>query len=93
VFCGVAYAEVRMMVGSQGKIVGLAPYDFGPSTLPRLRRTLPKGGDERFLIPIFSGVGWNVKLRSAPRYPPHALLLAASILWRLRTRRESERGR
>jgi len=41
VFCEVAYAEVRMMVGSHGKILGLLPYDFRPSTLPRFRWTLP----------------------------------------------------
>ena len=92
-FCEVAYAEVRMMVGSHGKILGLLPYDFRPSTLPRFRWTLPNRGDERFLIPIFFGVGWSVNLRSAPRHPLHALLLAAPILWRLRTRRESGRGR
>lgn len=92
-FCGVACAEVRMMVGSHGKILGLLPYDFRPSTLPRFRRTLPNKGDERLLIPIFFGIDWSVNLRSAPRHPLHALLLAAPILWRLRTRRESGRGR
>jgi uncharacterized membrane protein len=49
--------------------------------------------DERFLVPISFGVGWSVNLRSAPRHPLQALLLAALILWRLRARRDLERGR
>ena len=91
--CGVAYPEVRMMVGSHGKILGLLPYDFRPSTLPPFRRTLPNRGDERFLIPIFFGVGWSVNLRCAARHPLQVLLLAALILWRLGVRRDSVRGR
>ena len=78
---------------SHGKIFGLVPHDFRPPSLARLRRTLWNRGDERFLVPIFFGVGWSVNLRSAPRHPLQALLLAALILWRLRARRDSERGR
>ena len=91
--CEIAYAEVRMVAGSHGKIFGLLPYDFGPPTLACLRRTLWNRGDERFLVPISFGVGWSVNLRSAPRHPLQALLLAALILWRLRARRDPERGR
>lgn len=82
-----------MMVGIHGNIFGLSPYDFRPPTLTRLRRTLLNRGDERFLIPIFFGVGWSANLRSAPRHPLHTLPLATLILWRLRARQESERGR
>jgi hypothetical protein len=82
-----------MMVGSHGKIFRLLPYDFKPPTLTSLRRRLWNTGDERFLVPIFFGVGWSVNVRSAPRHPLQALLLAALILWRLRDRRDYERGR
>ncbi|MDQ3638909.1 MAG: hypothetical protein M3426_13105 [Actinomycetota bacterium] len=82
-----------MVAGSHGKIFGLLPYDFGPPTLACLRRTLWNRGDERFLVPISFGVGWSVNLRSAPRHPLQALLLAALILWRLRARQDTERGR
>ena len=90
--CEVGYAEVRMVVGSHGKIFGLLSYDNRSPALSRLRRTLPNRGDERFLVPIFFGVGWSVNLRSVPRHPLQALLLAALKLWRLRTRRDSELG-
>ena len=82
-----------MMAGSHGKLFGLLPYDFRPPTLTRLRRTLWNREDARFLVPIFFGISWSVNLRSAPRHPLQALLLAALILWRLRTRRDSDRGR
>ena len=82
-----------MVAGSHGKIFGLLPYDFRPLTLACLRRTLWNRGDERFLVPIIFGVGWSVNLRSAPRHPLQALLLAALILLPLRARRHSERGR
>ncbi len=81
------------MVVCQGNIFGLVPYDFGPPTLARFRRTLPNREDERFLVPTSFGVGWSVNLTSVPRYPLQVLLLAAPITWRLRTRRDSERGR
>ncbi len=82
-----------MVAGSHGKIFGLLPYDFGPPTLACLRRTLWNRGDERFLVPISFGVGWSMNLRNAPRHPLQALLLAALILWRLRARQDTERGR
>ncbi len=82
-----------MVVRSHGKLFGLLPYDFRPPTLTRLRRTVWNRGDERFIVPIFFGVGWSVNLRSAPGHPLQVLLLAALILWRLRARRVSERGR
>jgi hypothetical protein len=82
-----------MMAGSHGKLFGLLPYDFRPPTLTRLRRKLWNREDERFIVPIFFGIGWSVNLRHAPRHPLQALLLAALILWRLRTRRDSDRGR
>ena len=82
-----------MMVGSQEKILGPLPYDFRPPTLARLRRTLPNWADERFIVSTFFEIGWSVNLRNAPRHPLQALLLAALSRWRLRTRRNSERGR
>jgi hypothetical protein len=82
-----------MVAGSHGEIFGLLPYDFRPPILACLRRTLWNRGDERFLVPIFFGVDWSVNLRSAPRHPLQALLLAALILLPLRARRHSERGR
>jgi hypothetical protein len=91
--CGAGYAEVRMMAGSHGKLFGLLPYDFRPPTLTRLRRTLWNREDERFLVPIYIGVGWSVNLRCAARHPLQVLLLAALILWRLGVRRDSVRGR
>jgi hypothetical protein len=81
------------VTGPHGKIFGLLPYDSRLPTLARLRRTLWNRGDERFLVPTSFGVGWSVNLRSAPRNPLQALLLAAPILWRLRARRDPERGR
>lgn len=78
---------------SHGKIFGLVPYGFRPPSLTRLRQTLWNRGDGRFLVPTFFGVGWSVNLRSAPRHPLQALLLAALIFWRLRARRVPERGR
>ncbi len=82
-----------MVAGPHGKIFRLLPYDFRPLTLARLRRTLWNREDERFLVPISFGVGWSVNLRSAPPHPLQALLLAALILWRLRARQVTERGR
>ena len=81
-----------MVVGTHGKIFGLLPYDFRPPTLTQLRRTLPNRGDERFLVPIFFGVGRSINVRSVPRRPLQALLLDALTLWRLRARRDSEQG-
>ena len=69
---------------THGKIFGLAPYGMGPPSLARLRRTLWNRVDRRFLVSIFFGVGWSVNLRSAPRHPLQALLLA---------HRNPERGR
>jgi hypothetical protein len=82
-----------MVAGSHGKIFGHLPYGFRAPTLARLRRTLWNRGDERFLVPIFFGVGWSVNLRSAPRHPLQALVLAALILWRSRACWDPERGR
>jgi hypothetical protein len=39
------------------------------------------------VVPIFFGVGWTVKLRSAPRHILQAILLAAVVLWRVRAGR------
>jgi hypothetical protein len=81
------------VAGPHGKIFGLLPYDFKPPTFAHLRRTLWNRGDERFLVPTSFGAGWSVNLSSAPRHPLQALLLVALILWRLRARRDPERGR
>ena len=91
--CGAGCAEVRMMAGCHGKLFGLLPYDFRPPTLTRLRRTLWNREDERFLVPIYIGVGWSVNLRNAARHPLQALLLTPLILWRLGARWDSVRGR
>jgi hypothetical protein len=77
---------VRTLAGSHGKIFGLVPYDFRPPSLARARETFWNARDPRFLVPTFFGVGWTVNLRSAPRHPWQALLLAAFIIWRLRAR-------
>ncbi len=81
------------MAKSHGKILGLVPYDFRAPTLARARETFWIVEDERFLVPTFFGVGWTVNLRSAPRHPWQALLLAAFVTWRLRTRQNSGRER
>jgi hypothetical protein len=73
-----------MAVRSHGKIFGLVPYELRLPTLERARRTFWNAGDSRFLEPTFFGVGWTANLRSAPRHPLQALLLAAFVLWRLR---------
>jgi hypothetical protein len=75
------------VAGAHGKIFGLVPYDFRTPNIARARETLWSAGDERFLVPTFFGVGWTVNLRSAPRHPLQALLLAAFVIWRLRARR------
>jgi hypothetical protein len=74
---------------SHGKILGLVPYDFRSPTLARARETFWNAEDERFLVPTFLGVGWTVKLRSAPRHPLQALLLAAFVIRRLHAHRSS----
>ena len=81
------------MAKSHGKIFGLVPYDFRTPTLARARETFWNVGDHRFLIPIFFSVGWTVNLRSGPRHPWQALLLAAFVVWRLRARWSSGRER
>jgi hypothetical protein len=81
------------VVGSHGKIFGLVPYDLRPPSLARARERLWNARDERFIVPTVFGVGWTVNLRSAPRHPLQALLLAALIFWRLRARWNSGRGR
>ena len=81
------------MVGSHGKLFGFVPYDLRPPSLARIRERLWSARDERFLVPTVFGVGWTVNLRSAPRHPLQALLLAALIFWRLRARWNSGRGR
>jgi len=70
-------------VRSHGKIFGLVPYDLRPPSLERARRTFWNAEDPRFLVPTFFGAGWTANLRSVPRHPLQALLLAAFILWRL----------
>jgi hypothetical protein len=76
---------------SHGKIFGLVPYDLRFPTLARARQALWNGEDERFLVPIFLGVGWGVNVRSATRRPLQAFLLTTFIPWRVRARRR--RGR
>ena len=79
-------------MGSHGKIFGFVPYNFRPPTFARARQTFWNVGDERFLVPtFFGGVGWSANLRSAPRHPLQALLLAALIYWRVRARRKPDR--
>ncbi len=78
---------------SHSKIFELVPYGMGPPSLARLRWTLWNRGDGRFLVPIFFGVDWSVNSRSAPRHSLQALLFATLALWRLRARRDPERGR
>ncbi len=68
---------------SHGKIFGLVPYDFRPPSLERARRTFWNAQDSGFLVPTFFGVSWTTNLKSAPRHPLQALLLAAFMLWRL----------
>ncbi len=75
------------MARSHGKILGLVPYDLRLPNLSRARRKLWNAEDERFLVPTFFGVGWTVNLRSAPRHPFQALLLAALAVRGLRARR------
>lgn len=75
------------MAASHGRILGLVPYDLRAPSLERVRDRLWNERDERFLVPIIFGVGWTLNLRSAPRHPFQALLVAAVILWRLRARR------
>jgi hypothetical protein len=71
-------------VRSHGKIFGLVPYDFRPPSLERAHRTFCNAEDSCFLVPTFFGVGWTANLRSAPRHPLQALLVAAFVPWRLR---------
>lgn len=78
---------LRKVVRSHGKIFGLVPYDLRPPSLERARRTFWNAEDSRFLVPTLFGVSWTANLRSASRHPLQALLLVASILWRLRTDR------
>ena len=68
---------------SHGRILGLVPYDLRVPTLARTRERVWNAGDERFFVPTVFGAGWTVNLRSAPRHPLQALLLAAFILWRI----------
>ena len=84
-------SEVRTVAKPHGKILGLVPYDFRTPSFRRARETFWNVEDERFLVPTFFGVGWTVNLRSAPRHPFQAFLLAALLIWRLRTRRKSKR--
>ena len=80
-----------VVVRSRGKVFGLVPYDFRSPSLERAQRTFRNDEDSHFLVPTFFGVGWTANLRSAPRHHLQALLLAASLLWRLRVGRR--RGR
>ena len=74
---------------SRIKSFGLVPYDFRSPSLARARQTFWNARDERFLVPIFFGMGRTVNLKSAPRHPLRALLLKALIVWRLRVTRNS----
>ena len=82
---------MRTIVRSHSKIFGLVPYDFRPPSLERAHWTFWNAEDSRFLVPTFFGVGWTANLKSAPRHPLQALLLAAFILWRLRAGRRQGR--
>jgi uncharacterized membrane protein len=74
-------------MNSYGKL--LVPYDLRTPTFGRTRERLWNARDERFVVPAVFGLGWSVNLRSAPRHPVQALLLAAFVLWRLgRSRRD-----
>jgi Family of unknown function (DUF5808) len=70
---------------SHGKILGLVPYGFRVPRLGRARRRLWNERDEHFLVPMVFGIGWTLNLRSAPRHPLQALLVAA-LIWRARRR-------
>jgi len=72
---------------SHGEILGLVPYDFRFPNPARARRTFWNPGDERFLVPTFFGIGWTANLRSVPRHPLQAVLVAAFVLWRIRAAR------
>jgi Family of unknown function (DUF5808) len=85
--------EVWTLAKSHGETFELVPYDFRLPTLARVRETFWNTEDERFLVPTLFGVGWTVNLKSAPRHPSQALLLAAFVAWRLRARRNSGRER
>ncbi len=74
---------------SHGKIFRLVPYDFRFPSLARARQTFWNARDTRFLVPTLFGIGWTTNLRSAPRHPLQALLLAALILLRVRATRNS----
>ena len=69
---------------SHGKILDVVPYDVRLPSFARLRERLWNPRDERFLVPTFFGVGWTANLRSAPRHPLQALVVAALVLWRIR---------
>lgn len=68
------------MARSHGKILGLVPYDFRTPSLQRARRTFWNPDDERCLVPTLFRVGWTVNIRSVPRHPFQAGLLAALIV-------------
>ena len=74
---------------SRGKSFGLVPYDFRSPSLARARQTFWNARDQRFLVPVFFGIGWTVNLKSVSRHPLRALLLTALIVWRLRVTRNS----
>ena len=80
-----------VVVRSHGKIFGLVPYDFRSPSLEGTQRAFRNAEYSHFLVPTFSGVGWTANLRSAPRHPLQALLLATFVLWPLRVGRR--RGR
>jgi len=75
------------MAKSHGKILGLVPYDFRFPSPGRARRTFWNPIDERFLVPKFFGIGWDLNVRSAHRHPLQAALVAAFVLWRIRAAR------
>ena len=80
-----------VVVRPRGKILGPVPYDFRSPSLERAQRTFRNAEYSHFLVPAFSGVGWTANLRSVPRHPWQALLLAAFVLWWFRVGRR--RGR
>jgi len=65
-------------MASHGKIFELVPYAL---------RTLWSAYERPCLVPTFFEVRRTVNLRSMPRHPLQALLLAGLIWWRLRSGR------
>ncbi len=81
------------MTKSHGEIFGLVPYGFRPPTLARVQEIFWNAEDECFPWPTLFGGGCTANLRSVPRHPWQAFLLAASVTWRLCTSQNSGRER